>query len=52
MQEHFEGFATPIKDWPIMTSNAIIRRSEAFTILMAFEQLLEEEDQDGTEEPF
>jgi hypothetical protein len=52
MQEHFEGFATPIKDWPIMTSNAIIRRSEAFTILMALEKSIKEEDQDGTEEEF
>jgi hypothetical protein len=51
MQEHFEGFATPVKDWPIMTSNAIKRRSEAFSILMRLDQA-QEEDQDDNEEPF
>jgi hypothetical protein len=54
MQEHFEGFATPIKDWPIMTSNAIKRRSDAFYILMEWQQKIDqlEDDEDGTEEPF
>lgn len=45
LQEHFEGFATPIKDWPVMTADAILRRSEAFDILMASEPA--EEDEDG-----
>ena len=55
MQEHFEGFATPIKDWPIMTDKAILRRSEAFGILMEWQQKIDramEEDEDGSEEPF
>ena len=54
MQEHFEGFATPIKDWPIMTDKAILRRSEAFGILMEWQQKIDNfEDDDGeTEEPF
>ena len=48
MQEHFEGFATPVADWPIMTANAIIRRSEAFDILMAYQgQADEDSDDDG-----
>jgi hypothetical protein len=47
MQEHFEGFATPVADWPIMTANAIIRRSEAFDILMAYEKQAEDNDDDG-----
>lgn len=34
LQEHFEGFASPVKDWPVMTSDAILRRSEAFEILL------------------
>jgi hypothetical protein len=46
MQEHFEGFATPVADWPIMTANAIIRRSEAFDILMAYTDK-EDSDDDG-----
>jgi len=55
MQEHFEGFATPIKDWPIMTDKAILRRSEAFGILMEWQQKIDRamgEDEDGSEEPF
>ena len=44
MQEHFEGFSTPIKDWPVMTADAIRRRSEAFDILMASEPAKEDED--------
>ena len=34
MQEFERGFATPVKDCPIMTEGAILRRSEAFMILM------------------
>jgi hypothetical protein len=51
MQEHFEGFATPIKDWPIMTEGAIIRRSEAFSILLEWQQQIDDiEEDDGEEE--
>jgi len=46
LQEHFEGFATPIADWPIMTKEAIKRRSEAFSIMM------EVNSDDDQEEPF
>jgi len=54
MQETFEGFATPIKDWPIMTDKAILRRSEAFGILMEWQQKIDnlEDDSGETEEPF
>jgi hypothetical protein len=47
LQEHFEGFATPVKDWPVMTANAIIRRSESFDILMKYGEQAEESDDDG-----
>ena len=54
MQEHFEGFATPIKDWPIMTDKAILRRSEAFSILLEWQQKLNDlgDDDGDEEEPF
>lgn len=52
MQEHFEGFATPIKDWPIMTDKAILRRSEAFGILMEWQQKVDEAMEGDDEEPF
>jgi len=56
MQEHFEGFATPIKDWPIMTDKAILRRSEAVSILLEWEQKIDEamreDEEDDSEEPF
>jgi len=55
MQEYFEGFATPIKDWPVMTDKAILRRSEAFGILMEWQQKIDKamgEDEDGSEEEF
>ena len=52
MQEHFEGFATPIKDWPIMTDKAILRRSEAFSILLEWEQKIDEAMEGDDEEPF
>jgi len=46
LQEHFEGFASPIADWPIMTKEAIKRRSEAFLIMM------EVNEEGDDEEPF
>lgn len=46
MQQYEEGFATPIKDWPIMTGGAIVRRSEAFAILMA--KQMNEDDETET----
>jgi hypothetical protein len=54
MQEYFEGFATPIKDWPIMTDKAILRRSEAFSILLEWQQKLDDlgDDDGDEEEPF
>ena len=48
LQEHFEGFATPVADWPVMTREAIRRRSEAFGMMM----VMVESDKDGEEEPF
>ncbi len=51
LQEHFEGFASPVKDWPIMTEGAIIRRSEAFSILLEWQQKIDDiEEDDGEEE--
>lgn len=50
LQEHFDGFATPVSDWPTMTREAIKRRSEAFGMMM--EMTASEEEADGEEEPF
>ncbi len=52
MQEHFEGFATPVKDWPIMTEQAILRRADAFPILMEWQQRIDEAMDGDDEEPF
>lgn len=46
LQEYSSGKATPISDWPVMTENAILRRSEAFEILLD----IESREQDETEE--
>lgn len=40
LQEHFDGFASPVQDWPVMTSDAILRRAEAFEILLEIEEEL------------
>ena len=49
LQEHFEGFATPVKDWPVMTADAIIRRSESFDILMTYQGEADEDSGDDGE---
>lgn len=52
LQEFFNKEATPIKDWPVMTAEAILRRAEAFEILIEMDSIdsRERKDLDTTEE--
>lgn len=44
LQEFSSGSATVVSDWPVMTEGAILRRSEAFEILLEIERMEQEDD--------